>query len=309
MNDIRLRKFVEHYRARNYSASTLATYTSALKRFFVFLKGKRPDHATVRHVEGFLMSVRTLQPASRVGIQCALKAYFKMLVGSGIIMASPVEGLRFPKVRNCRKPKTLSPEEVERMMAIPDVRKPVGLRNRTMLEVLYATAVRRQELLNLSVYDVDPQEGFIWVRKGKGGRDRKAPLGQAALEWIKRYLAVARPMLDKDQRSPTLFLGARRGYVARNALRDIINACAKAARIKRTVTAHMFRHTAATEMLRNGAALRHIQELLGHARLRTTQVYTRIVPSGLADMIVKCHPSSRTRARTPKWVGRTRKRR
>lgn len=311
MNSLEITKFVEHLRLRNYSRFTLFSYASSLRKFLAFREGKPMARASREQIQAFLDSLGGYAAQSRNNIQKALAAYYRMLQAQGRVLSSPMAGMRYPRLRQPSKRPTLTVEEMERLLAAPDTGEPRGVRNRAMLELLYTSAIRRTELASLTVYDVDLGEGFVWIRKGKGAKDRKVPISKSAAAWVRRYLDVARPHLGRMQSSPALFLGP---YGRRIGVWDIattIHACAKAAGIKTNVTPHVFRHTCATEMLRGGAPIRYVQEMLGHSRPSTTQVYTRVLPGMLAAMIEKCHPSRRTKFSVPRWRGlkkRTRRR-
>jgi integrase/recombinase XerD len=224
-----------------------------------------------------------------------------LLVNNGSLLANPMDGVRCPKKHELAQRPTLTSEEVDKLIGIPRVDTPLGVRNRAILEVLYSAAIRRNELLGLSVYDVDLKEGFVWVRRGKGGKDRKVPLGKSASAWVRRYLESARPRIGKAQPSSNLFLSTYGNRLKKGELARMIHVCATKAGIKKNVTPHVFRHTAATEMVRNGADLRYVQEYLGHRFLVTTQVYTRVTNPDLKNMILRCHPSVKSRAKRPTW--------
>lgn len=303
MNSLEVRTYVEYLRMRNYSRFTLLNYACSVRKFVAFLKGRPMARASRERIQAFLDSLRGYSARTRTHIQMALAGYYRMLRAKGLLLANPMEGMRYPRLRQPSKRPTLSVEEMERLLAAPDTRTRMGIRNRAMLELLYTGAIRRTELADLTVYDADLAEGFIWIRKGKGNADRKVPISKSTVAWMRCYLDTSRPHLGRRQLSPNLFLGPFGGRIGSSDIARTLHACAKAAGIKAKVTPHVLRHTCATEMLRGGAPIRYVQEMLGHSRPSTTQVYTRVLPGMLEAMIEKCHPSRRTHFTVPRWRG------
>jgi len=187
----------------------------------------------------------------------------------------------------------LSLEEVETILAVPDVSDPLGLRDRAILETLYATGMRRMEAANLDVGDLDRARSVVLVRKGKGGKDRLVPLGAQALGWIERYLEKCRPLLEVSASEPALFLSGYGGRMNPNYLGNWVRKTIDRARLDKTGSCHLFRHACATHLLENGADIRFIQQLLGHARLDTTQIYTAVTITQLREVHARCHPHGR----------------
>lgn len=187
----------------------------------------------------------------------------------------------------------LTTREAKRVIEAPDTRTPEGLRDRAILETLYATGIRVSELGNLTPYDVDTEERVLKVVLGKGRKDRNVPLTRAAAEAIEAYLLKARPQLQGPRKVRFLFLQARGGKLDRATTARIVACRTSDAGVKKHVTPHTFRHTVATHLLKGRADIRHIQALLGHASLATTQRYTRVEVSDLRRVVERAHPRGR----------------
>ena len=189
----------------------------------------------------------------------------------------------------------LSESEVERVLAGPELRDPMGLRDRAILETLYSTGVRRAELLALQLRDVDAERGVVFVHEGKGKKDRVVPFGERALEWIQRYLTEVRPRhvlaIDRGQ----LFLTRRGRPLRSNRLTELVHRYIADAKLGKAGSCHLFRHTMATLMLEHGADVRYLQAMLGHAQLTTTELYTRVSIAQLKAVHQRTHPAHRTR--------------
>ena len=173
---------------------------------------------------------------------------------------------------------------------MPDVSDPLGIRDRAILETLYGSGLRRRELVNLDLGDVDRVRGVVLVRRGKGGKDRFAPMGAQALAWIERYLAECRPLLEVSASETALFLSGYGGRFTPGALGNWVRRTINEAQIGKAGSCHLFRHACATHLLEGGADLRMIQELLGHARLDTPQIYTAVSIAQLREVHARCHP-------------------
>ena len=186
-------------------------------------------------------------------------------------------------------PKVLSEAAVERLLGAPDVETPLGIRDKAMLETLYASGLRVSELVGLSGAQVNLRQGVVRVT-GKGGKERLVPLGNEALHWIQAYLEHGRPALARGAESPALFLSRRGSGMTRQAFWYVVKRYARLAGIDETISPHVLRHCFATHLLNHGADLRVVQLLLGHADLSTTQIYTHLAQAGLQAMHAKHHP-------------------
>lgn len=203
----------------------------------------------------------------------------------------PSRDLEVPRVPR-RLPRWVpSVADVQRVLAQPDTTTPSGVRDRTILEILYSTAVRRMELVRLHEFDVDLQGGVVWVRGGKGGRDRIVPLGTRAAKWVSAYLSKVRPRLLGTERATELFLTDYGEPFRKNRLGDLVKRYLLNARLRAPGSCHVFRHACATHMLENGADIRFIQAMLGHADLSTTQIYTRVSIVKLKEVHEITHPA------------------
>jgi integrase/recombinase XerD len=176
---------------------------------------------------------------------------------------------------------------------VPDVGDAIGLRDRAILETLYSTGIRRMEVMNLLVYDLDAERGTLMVRQGKGKKDRMVPIGERAIAWIARYVSDARPQLVMPPDEGVLFLTQEGESLSPNRLTQLVRDYVNAAEVGKTGACHLWRHTCATLMLEGGADIRYIQEMLGHVELSTTQIYTQVSIRRLKAVHALTHPSAK----------------
>lgn len=236
------------------------------------------------------------QPLSVVTQRARLNAvqnFFAWLCRENLLPGNPAADLQLPRKPRRTLPRALSLAEVAALLAVPDVRDPLGVRDRAILETLYATGLRRTELARLDVVDLDRALGTVWVRKGKGGKDRVVPLGGHARHWIDRYLAECRPHLEVRAGEHGLFLTGYGERMSAGYLGAMVRHALVAAGVTRVGSCHLLRHSCATHMLENGADIRFIQQLLGHARLDTTQIYAEVSIAQLRDVHARTHPHGR----------------
>jgi integrase/recombinase XerD len=275
------------------SPRSLESYRRDLSQLFAWLdeRGLAPDTAQRDHLQAFLAH-RTLEQkvaARSLARQLtAIKRYHRWLLREGRRPDDPtltVEAPRLPKPL----PKSLSEAEVESLLAAPDVDTPLGLRDRAMLEALYAAGFRVSELVALPVAAVSLTDGVARVF-GKGGKERLVPLGEVAQEWIVRYAREARPVLLKGRGSEALFVTERGGPMTRQMFWYLIKRHAKRAGITAHLSPHTLRHAFATHLLNHGADLRVVQMLLGHADIATTQIYTHVARERLKNLHALHHP-------------------
>jgi len=219
----------------------------------------------------------------------SLRRFFRWLVTRGRLGADPTLKLVMPG-KPSRLPKVMSEKQVESLLAAPDVDTPLGLRDRAMIETIYATGLRVSELVNLKLHEVSFDMGVLRVL-GKGSKERLVPLGEEAVSWIQRYLAEARPHILKGQQSDALFVTGRGAPMTRQAFWQLIKRYAVPAGIQREkLSPHVLRHAFATHLLNHGADLRVVQLLLGHADITTTQIYTHIARERLKELHAHHHP-------------------
>lgn len=223
----------------------------------------------------------------------ALKGLGRWMRRIGCLSADPAEELVLPR-RPQRLPRVvLTAGEVERVLSGPDPARTLGLRDRALLEMFYSTGMRRRELIELRVSDLEGERGVALIREGKGRRDRVVPVGARALRWIGRYLSDSRPLLLKREDPGHLFLTQRGNRLRENRLSELVRRYLRAAGIGKEGSCHVFRHTMATLLLENGADIRVVQEILGHASLATTALYTHVAIGRIKQVHAATHPAER----------------
>ncbi|ULH27633.1 tyrosine-type recombinase/integrase [Leptospira weilii] len=225
----------------------------------------------------------------------SVREYFGWLARKRVLLVDPSLDLEIPKYVKRNIPhNVLSVEEAEKILSVPDVTTVLGLRDRTMLEVVYSTGIRRMELGNLCLSDIDFQTRTVLVREGKGKKTRVIPISERALSWVRRYLERSRFVLSRNADEPHLFLGKSGRKMEHGSITSLFAVFREAASVKKRQAVHIFRHTTATGMLDNGADIRHVQEMLGHETLSTTQIYTHVAIRKLKEVYDKTHPSLHT---------------
>ncbi len=228
------------------------------------------------------------QLRSNARLLSSLRSFYRWARLYGHIASDPLANVALPQVRPSL-PNTLEEEEVERLLLAPDISTSLGVRDRTMLELLYACGLRVSELVGLSGDAVNLRQGVVRVR-GKGDKDRLGPMGEEAAEWIERYLKTARPALMQDPTRPALFPGRADKAMTRQTFWHRIKVHAITAGITRPLSPHTLRHAFATHLLNHGANLRVVQLLLGHSDLSTTQIYTHVAQARLEQLHAEHHP-------------------
>lgn len=241
-----------------------------------------------KKVDGRSLSFRT--QAQRL---VPVKGLFAWLSMTGAVAYDPASSLALPKGERRLPEAVLSVDEVEAVLAQPDTSTTLGVRDRAILEVLYSTAIRRAELIHLRVADIDQTRGSLFVRQGKGARDRFVPIGERACSWVQRYLDGVRPGLEIRPHQTTLFLSMTGGPLAPDVLSRMVSGYVRAGAPTKSGSCHLFRHSTATLMLDAGADVRYIAEMLGHQKLETTMGYTRVSMAKLAEVHARCHPAER----------------
>jgi integrase/recombinase XerD len=280
--------WLEHGLSRN----TLSGYRSDLALFAAWLGPRRRElaRATREDIAAYLaqFSVRA-KPASQRRLISALRRFYRQLLGSGQIAADPTLHID-PPAPTARFPKTLTEAQVEALLAAPDTATPLGLRDRAMLELLYATGLRVSELVALKGFELSLNDGVVRVF-GKGSKERLVPLGAEAQAWVERYLGEARPALLGGAVCDELFVTVRGGGMTRQMFWTLVKRRAIEAGIDPTrISPHTLRHAFATHLINHGADLRVVQLLLGHADISTTQVYTHVARERLKQLHARHHP-------------------
>ena len=309
----RLVRLYEEDLALRYGERTVVEYLSHVRAFLAWLEDKAMTLAAVKkqdllayQSELFALRKRDGRPYSagfQVNRLSVLRSFFGFLSRRLLILQDPSAGIEPPRLET-RLPRTiLTPSEARKVIEAPNPRTPLGLRDRAILETLYATGLRASELISLSPYDVDTEERTLRIVRGKGGKDRNVPLTAAAAEAIAAYLSSGRPRLLGIERSGggifppkasrRLFVSERGGTLYRATLNALVWRWGARAGLKKHVTCHIFRHSLATHLLRRGADIRHIQALLGHGSLSTTERYTRVEISDLQRVVQRAHPRGR----------------
>ena len=237
----------------------------------------------------------------------ALRGFFKWLAKARHILYNPAAELEIPR-RQKRLPRyTLTVGEVEQVLAVPDIDNPLNLRDRAILETLYSTGIRRAELIGLKYTDLDYERNVLAIREGKGNQDRIVPIGERAIVWIQRYLDEVRPEHVFGEDEGTLFLNKNGKPLDMRGLSRRVGQYVKNAEIGKEGACHLFRHTVATLMLENGADIRYIQEILGHASVKTTQIYTQVSIQQLRQVYSETHPAANLTVKQRQWIAKNAK--
>ncbi len=226
-----------------------------------------------------------------------LRVWFKWMTRQNHILHNPASELELPRL-GFRLPPVLTEYEAELVLQQPNVHDPVGIRDRAMLEMFYSTGIRRTELIRLKLPEIDHHNGLVTIRQGKGRKDRVVPVGERALAWLDKYLHEIRPELAIDPDDGTVFLTAEGEPFSPNHLSALVRDYVEAAATGKSGACHLFRHTMATLMLEGGADIRYIQQMLGHAKLDTTQIYTHVSVRMLKEIHSATHPGAKLEANT-----------
>jgi integrase/recombinase XerC len=277
-------------------------YTTDLSDFFQFLKGKEislleeVDRHVLRDYLSYLVG-RGIVKASIARKLSAIRSFYRYLVREGILKTNPVEKVSSPKLDK-RLPSFLTIAEVERLLNAPDLSTPQGQRNRALLELLYASGLRVSELVNLDLNQInlDTSEIRVW---GKGSKERVALMGKPATEALRNYLSQGRPKLLGGKKTNAIFLNRYGQRLPERRVQRILVDYAAKAGIEKRVHPHILRHTFATHLLDGGADLRVVQELLGHARLSSTQIYTHVTKSQARKVYLSAHPRAQEKDDEP----------
>ena len=276
------------------SANTRQAYERDLRLFCKMLGFKNSDalvNVSREQITGYMTQLKEkgLAAATIARKLAAIKAFYRFMTAEGYMDANPAEVVE-AGTKGIKLPRVLSEDEVVRLLNQPDITTAEGFRDRTMLEVLYATGMRVSELINLTLERVDLNMKYI-IAFGKGSKERIVPLGSVAAEFLQRYLEKVRPKLTHAGRNTNIVFLAFGGHeLTRQRFWQIIRAYGRKANINKALTPHILRHSFATHLLDNGADLRSVQELLGHSDISTTQIYTHLTNKRLRDIYAKAHP-------------------
>ena len=267
--------------------NTLESYRRDLAQLAVFLKKRPLVQAREEDLFGFL-AARRGRSSSAARMLSTLKRFYQYCLREHAIAADPTLRLDPPK-RTPRFPKSLSEADVEALLAAPDVKTPLGLRDRAMLEVLYASGLRVSELVGLKTFEANLDAGVVRIL-GKGSKERLVPLGEEAVSWVQRYQREARSALLKRKNSDATFVTGRGAGMTRQAFWHLIKRYGRSAIPGKSLSPHVLRHAFATHLINHGADLRVVQMLLGHADISTTQIYTHVARERLKALHAKHHP-------------------
>jgi integrase/recombinase XerD len=278
---------------RRVAVNTLEAYRRDLARLSAFASEREQALTSLRRqdLEEFVRESMAsgLAPTSAARLVAAVRSFYRFQRLTGAMPINPADDLHGPRTL-AALPRFLSMDDVDRLLAAPDVAKPRGLRDRALIELLYATGLRVSELVGLRIQDVRFAEGYLQC-EGKGRKQRIVPMGDVAAQWVRRYLAEARPPLARRRDTPWLFVNARGGgRLSRSGFWRVLKAYGLRAGLRAHLSPHVIRHSFATHLLERGADLRAIQAMLGHADLSTTQIYTHVLEARLRQVYDAFHP-------------------
>lgn len=296
-------KYLQYMKTLNRSAYTIRSAKYSLRDLVSFLGGE--GISDIEQLTGDILNEyqqdlafrltgkgKFLSLATQEKRLCDIKGFTRYLLDQDYLPSDSGRKIKLPK-RPKRLPRAiLDQAEVSRMMKAPDIHTNMGYRNRVILEILYDTGIRRSEVAALKVHDIDSDGGYILVQ-GKGEKDRVVPVSERVCVLIRNYLIAIRPDLFTGKDTGYLIVNEQGEQMHPNSIWRVVKKSADLARIKKNITTHTFRHTCATHMLRNGAPIRHIQEMLGHESLVSTQIYTRVTINDLKKVHERYHPSER----------------
>lgn len=291
----RMQLFLEYLTVElGLSVNTRQAYERDLRLFCKTLGFKNSDalvNVSREQITGYMTQLKEkgLAAATIARKLAAIKAFYRFMTAEGYMDANPAEVVE-AGTKGIKLPRVLSEDEVVRLLNQPDITTADGFRDRTMLEVLYATGMRVSELISLTLERVDLNMKYI-IAFGKGSKERIVPLGSVAAEFLQQYLEKVRPKLTHEERNTNIVFLAFGGHeLTRQRFWQIIRAYGRKANINKALTPHILRHSFATHLLDNGADLRSVQELLGHSDISTTQIYTHLTNKRLRDIYAKAHP-------------------
>jgi integrase/recombinase XerD len=299
----RLAEYMTALRVRDFSEHTIRNRDSHIRFFLAWCAERSLSEPTEitrpvleryqRHLfhyrkrDGEPMSFRS-QHVRLVALRC----WFRWLTRQNLILHNPASEIELPRLGRRLPKHELTIPEVEQVLQQPDISDALGLRDRAMLEVLYSCGIRRAEVLHLKLYDLDAERGTLVIRQGKGKKDRFVPIGERAIAWVLKYIHEARPQLATEPDVGTLFLTGAGEEISPDHLTPTVHDYVQKANIGKTGACHLFRHTMATLMLEGGADVRFIQQMLGHAELSTTEIYTHVSIRALNQVHTATHPGA-----------------
>lgn len=289
----------ECLQARGFSPRTVPEYLRNVERFLAYLQELNISKITQvdqRIMAAYQVSLldqkyreRPLSAVTKLRRLSTVRSFFQYLLKSGVVSIDPTDDLDLPKRSKSLPRNILAKKEVAKLLSLPDLSTPPGIRDRAILETFYSTGIRASELCNLKLIDVDIARGEIRVTKGKNAKDRVVPIGEIACDYIELYLTKTRRFLAPAAQ-PLLFVTKSGRKFHYTTLSHLVIRYGKKAGLKKQVSAHSLRHTCASHLLKGKADIRHIQDILGHSSLATTQVYTKVDINDLKKVHHRCHP-------------------
>ena len=291
----------QYLKIRNFAKRTIDYTCWKIEKFTAYLKQNNIfniDMITKKIIRSY--QIELYQRLNAKGIQnsvghqnnmlSAVRQFTRFLYERDYIVSDPARDIQYAKIPKTLPRSILTKTEARRIIHAPDIRTALGYRDRVILEVLYTSGIRKQEIIQLILNDVDYHDGILKIENGKGGKDRIVPIGRIACRYLENYIKSVRPELIKDPYNNHLFLSLKGNRLSKNMIWELVKKYAKKAKIKKNVHPHTFRHTCATAMLKNKADLNTIRKILGHASLNTTQIYTHLNITDLKAVHKQCHP-------------------
>jgi len=293
---ITITEFINQLKARGYAPATIDSYRMNIGHFKRYLARqsiddlKKVTHQVICDYQAKVMAEPIAVESKALKIR-PVKRLFEYLAKNHKLLINPCEGIVETSRKNRKIGRVLTIEEIKNLLDKPNLSLKTGIRDKAVMEVLYSTGIRLNEFLNLEVYHADLKDRVLYIRKGKGSKQRVVPLGKGAVRYLKEYLQKIRPYHGKKNRKErTLFLNHSGYPLSANAVRAFLHEYRIAAGIKKPVSPHTFRRSCATHLLQKGADIRYIQKLLGHKRLDTTQMYTKVIPIEVKNTHNQTHP-------------------
>lgn len=299
---LKVEQYLESLAVRNYTPDTIEGRRYSLTDFLTWARDRdlvTPETISKTMLESYQRHLWRWRKANGkpLGVSTqrsrlsTLKDFFAYLTKQNHIPANPASEIELPRQEKRLPQEALSLQQVKAVLNVPDIRDPLGLRDRTMLETFYSTGLRRTELANLEITDLNRDRQTLQVRQGKGRKDRVVPVGERALQWLEKYLDEVRPRLLLDANERALFVTSYGEAFNPDVISRMVSKFIKAADVGRTGSCHLLRHSCATHMLEGGADIRFIQQLLGHEKLETTAIYTQVSIEQLKAVHAKTHPA------------------
>lgn len=297
-------RFLDHMRMRNHTPASVAGRAKELKRFISWSEERGflyPGEITLPIIEGYQRSIwayrkkngKPLSNSMQRGLLGAVRVFFGWLCRQHILDANPASDIELPRPTKQLPAEALTISDVEAVLSEPDIADPLGIRDRAILELFYSTGIRRSELVQVALGDLNRDRRLLYIRHGKGGKQRMVPVGARAMVWLEKYIEDVRPVLLVKPHEPALFLTGYGEPFNPDVLTRKVSRYIKKAGIAHEGAAHLLRHTCATHLLEGGADIRYIQQLLGHENLETTAIYTEVSIVQLQAVHARCHPAER----------------